>query len=252
MEAFFFGSSTHSLYGVYHPPAVATFNNQAVLLCGPVAHEAIRLHKALRFIATQLANAGFHVLRFDYRGQGDSAGNMDGVTPACWQEDIVCAIQELRDISMATNISIIGVRMGGLLAATLKSTPVKVSRLVLWDPWVAGEAYQAEIFSAGKPQPDSNDIEFNGFLFPGSFTAGLPEISLMQSTFNLFQQVDLILSQHNDEFELLSEKLKQHENYTCTSSPAVVDWNYVDNESGILWPMSNMQCVLQRMVGPSL
>lgn len=248
MEAFFFGSSAHSLFGVYHPPSTGGQNNKAVLLCGPVAQEAIRTHKALRFLATQLSDAGFHVLRFDYRGQGDSAGDMKGVTPAHWQEDILTAVQELSDISMATHISVLGVRMGGLLAGTLKSLPAKVKQLLLWDPCVTGDVCSAELQSIGKLQADATEIAINGFLLPANFLSGLSSLSLLDPLVASYQQVDLVVSHQSDEFDELHQRLSAQTDCHFCLSPAPHDWSYVDNEGGILWPISIMQSLLQRLV----
>ena len=71
MEAFFFGSSEQQLFGSYHPPFSG--NGQVLtVICSPRFSEFARTHGALRKLAISIAEMGQHVLRFDYRGTGDS------------------------------------------------------------------------------------------------------------------------------------------------------------------------------------
>jgi len=77
METFYFGESPKQLYGAYHPPRDFNDRKVAVVLCYPIINEYLRAHRAFVRLATQLATEGFHVLRFDYFGCGDSYGDDD-------------------------------------------------------------------------------------------------------------------------------------------------------------------------------
>ena len=141
-NAFFFGRSAQALYGVYHPGNQAKAK-KAVLLCYPYGHEYMRIHWAFRRLTEQLNLAGYPVLRFDYSGTGDSAGDAKAVSITQWQQDIVTAVKELQIISGATQLSIIGYRLGATLAAS--TTPLSIDNLVLWEPLVTGEQYLDEM-----------------------------------------------------------------------------------------------------------
>ena len=80
MTPFFFGDSAAPLLGVLHEPPPAIAKSHGVLLCPPIAQEHIRTHWALRQIAVSLAKAGYHCLRFDWFGVGDSAGELRQAT----------------------------------------------------------------------------------------------------------------------------------------------------------------------------
>src|ERR1700755_3241688 len=63
-------ASGGSLNGWLHTPVEA--GDVALLICNPFGYEALCAHRALRVLAERAALAGAHVLRFDYRGTGDS------------------------------------------------------------------------------------------------------------------------------------------------------------------------------------
>src|SRR3954465_3034524 len=91
-----FGAREAPLFGWYHPP-VGARRGCGVLVCGPIGDEATRAHRPLRHLAERLAAEGFPVLRFDYRGTGDSSG--DEMQPGLvkgWLDDVALAADELR------------------------------------------------------------------------------------------------------------------------------------------------------------
>ncbi|HEY0931432.1 MAG TPA: alpha/beta hydrolase [Gemmatimonas sp.] len=143
----FFGPPDRQLYGVYHPPARARADNAGVVLCYPIGQEYIRIHRAFRWLANQLAGQGFHVLRFDYSGQGDSAGDFGDARMAAWIEDARMAVGELVSAAGASQVDVVGLRAGTLVAAGVADLPV-VRRLVLWEPRESGAAFRDELMAA--------------------------------------------------------------------------------------------------------
>jgi len=139
MDPTFFGDKENQLYGIYHSPLAQTTKNIAVLICYPILQEYIRSHRALRQLADQLSKAGCHVLRFDYAGTGDSAGNLDEIDLQRWVKNIQQAEDELKDLSGVRKISVVGLRFGAMLA--VKHSSKNINRLVLWDPVESGQAY---------------------------------------------------------------------------------------------------------------
>ena len=92
MQVRYFGSSERALLGVYSPPEAALEREAVVLLCHPAPQEYMRSHWALRQLAARLAAAGLHVLRFDYSGTGDSAGDSSaGASLEAWRADVLTA-----------------------------------------------------------------------------------------------------------------------------------------------------------------
>jgi len=154
MSPFFFGTSKRRLFGVYHPPRVSRGGERAVVLCAPWGHEYIYAHRSMARLAITLAEAGFHVLRFDYYGTGDSGGNSTDVDLAGCRADIGMAIDELLDMSGAERVSLIGLRLGAALAVEVAATERgRIDQLVLWDPVIAGPEYVTALFKAALNMP---------------------------------------------------------------------------------------------------
>lgn len=144
MTPFYFGSGARRLFGIYDPPAKGGVGTRAALLCHPWGDEYLYAHRALRRLAIRLSAAGFHTLRFDFFGTGDSAGDLTDADLAGWEADTALAMEELRDIADARRITLIGLRLGGSIAARVASRSTGgVESLVLWDPVISGADYPA-------------------------------------------------------------------------------------------------------------
>ncbi len=139
MTPLYFGTGERRLFGVLDAAQARPGQAQAAVICYPWGPEYIFAHRALRYLARQLAAGGFTVLRFDYYGSGDSAGSEAEARLSGWREDIISAIEEIKDICHVKAIALIGLRLGGSLAAQIAASSRKdVSALVLWDAAVSG------------------------------------------------------------------------------------------------------------------
>lgn len=148
MQQQFFGHPEFPLFGVYHPPRGGNKNTRAVVICPPVGQEFNRSHWALRMLATQLARKGVHVFRFDYHGVGDSAGNTDQIESLdSWTRNIGQAVEHLKKLSGVRNVMLIGLRLGGLLAAKTAIRSSDVNSIILWEPVVNGGQYLNDLRS---------------------------------------------------------------------------------------------------------
>jgi len=140
MTSFHFGSRQRRLFG-YYEPAQANFSKvRAVLLCHPMGNEQIFAYRTMRQLAARLVPSGFHVLRFDYFGTGDSYGDTGEGDLASWCGDIETAIEELKEITGATKVNLAGLRLGANLSGRVADhRPKEISKLILWEPLAADE-----------------------------------------------------------------------------------------------------------------
>ena len=248
MEAFFFGASEHYLFGAYHPPRGSLDRQEGILLCAPFGQEYMRSHKSFCYLAEGLASCGYHVMRFDYRGQGDSSGDLNGLRIQDWQEDICTAIRELQDVAMVNKITLMGLRLGATLLATMETLPTVVSKVVLWDPIVDGAQYRMELMAPGNMRIDDQAVVVNGVVCPDSFVSSIAELSLL-TKLNLGKAVvEQFVSHEEKAFQQLQTLLEEREDFHCRLEEAPYDWNYLDNDGGILWPIAMLKAIIGRFM----
>jgi len=145
-QAFWFGESHAPLLGWYHPARKRDLGGSrqcGVVLCPPFGHEYMVSYLSYKHLANTLAKAGFDVLFFDYNNSGDSA-DLDGDKVAIWQSNIRAAAAQLRQIAGLEQVSLFGLRLGALLAASV-ATDIQASALIMLAPAVSGRAYCREL-----------------------------------------------------------------------------------------------------------
>ncbi len=129
------------LYYVLHPTILPL--RARVLLAGPFASE--RPHRYIPWVrwARHLANHGFEVMRFDYRGVGESTGRFEDFGFCAWLDDLRYCADWLQRRSPPAPLVIHGLGMGALLGdrlfaqgvgnALLAWLPPKSARELLYD-----------------------------------------------------------------------------------------------------------------------
>lgn len=142
VEPFFFGSGPRRLFGCAFVPEHAM---AGVVLCPPAGHEYVFTHRILRGLAVRLAEAGLLVLRFDYSGTGDSAGDFEDARLARWMEDIALAQETLRVKFRMRHVCLVGLRLGATLALLTDLSRQHAQIRVLWDPVSDGGRYLEEL-----------------------------------------------------------------------------------------------------------
>lgn len=140
MNPLFLGDVDKQIFGVYHEPQNIPYHDKGVLICPAIGFHYPLTHWALRRLASALATNGIPVLRFDFFGTGDSAGQMLACSVDQWRKDIAQAAQELSDISGASKITLVGLQLGAMIAATASHHEL-VEKLILLDPPASGKAH---------------------------------------------------------------------------------------------------------------
>ncbi len=176
-QPFYFGVGERRLFGIYTPPSSRP-QRRGVVLCYPWGQEYVRAHRSFRVLADALAMKGLHVLRFDYYGTGDSAGQGHEVDLDGWCHDVASAVVELQSISGVGRVGLAGLRLGATVAMAAADLESHVRRIGLWDPIVDGRTYVDELChsarrtghertgsspSADVYPPPTHTLEVNGF-----------------------------------------------------------------------------------------
>jgi len=181
-SAFYFESGGRSLFAWLHQPAGAGADH-GVLICPPLGHEQVHSHRTLRHLAEKLAAQGFAVMRFDYHATGDSDGaEGDPQRLATWKANVSDAVDWMRREGGCRKISLVGLRLGAVLAA-LYAEQHEVESLVLWAPVVKGRRYVRELTALNQTAQlaggGSTGIEAMGFVYPNELAGELAQIDLV-------------------------------------------------------------------------
>lgn len=140
----FFNSGNRALFGVLHRPAAEAAPKPAFVFCHPLGEEKLWTHRVFVSFARQLAARGHPVLRFDFTGNGDSEGSFSDLSMALLVDDLRCAILEARRLTGATDINLLGLRLGANVAM-MAADAADVRQLILWSPITDGDRYMQEL-----------------------------------------------------------------------------------------------------------
>lgn len=159
-----------SLFGWIHTYKNIAQRNCVAIICPPMGYEYTHSHRSVRHLCDELAVKGIPALRFDYHGTGDSPGEeLDPDRIERWKRDIACAIQFAKQITGCEECCVIGLRLGGTLAASI-TKQVSIDYLVLWNAPTRGSRYVRELTAAAASSTQSAEnynpelIESGGFL----------------------------------------------------------------------------------------
>lgn len=132
-QSIFFESGGHRLYGVHFPTAQPEAK-LGFVLCNGFAGEHVVCRSHLSHYARKLQAQGHPVLRFDYRGYGDSDGDFTDATVPAMCADIQAATEELKQRSGCEGVALLGIRMGATLACLVAAERTDIRTLILWEP----------------------------------------------------------------------------------------------------------------------
>jgi uncharacterized protein len=220
MTPLFFGTGARRLFGIYEPGRSGSRAPRAAVLCYPWGQEYIRAHRSMRRLANMLAATGRDALRFDYFGTGDSAGDMIDADLAGWESDIETAMDEVKDTSGAPRVALLGLRLGGALAARVAVKRQKdVEALVLWDPVISGRQYLQELHSmetsialtppAQRPSESGGGHEILGFPLTTAMAAEIEALDLLSIVPGLPNRTLTIGSRPSLSYDDLASALRQ-------------------------------------------
>ncbi len=127
--------------GVLHVPQDTAADRGIVIVVGGPQYRA-GSHRQFVNTARALSEAGHAVLRFDYRGMGDSGAPRRDFEHV--DEDIRAAVDTLlHEVPNLRGVVLYGLCDGASASLLYSATDVRVKALILLNPWVRTEATQA-------------------------------------------------------------------------------------------------------------
>lgn len=134
---FFKNRKKQRLFGILHKADTKKFvarGELAIIYCHPLFEEKLHSHRVLVNFARYTCAYGFHVLRFDYFGNGESEGLFEEASISSRISDIFSAIKFVEDKLRPSMIFLLGLRMGATLAILSAHQHERVSGIVAWSP----------------------------------------------------------------------------------------------------------------------
>lgn len=129
-----------------HLPPPGQARTGGVVICPPLGRDNVFAHRALHVLARGLAAAGVSTLHFDWPGVGDSEGTpADAGIASSWIASVGVAAGFLGRVTGVDLVTLVGVRVGAMLALAATSQDDLAVDLVLWAPDVSGRGYLREV-----------------------------------------------------------------------------------------------------------
>lgn len=134
----FWRVENHRLFVMEQVPVSA---RGAVLVCAPFLEERLFCRRVLRNLTLSLADVGWHVLRFDSAGEGDSEGELLDVGVLTTQRHISLLGEMLRN-KVNGPLVLVGLRWGANQALALNDI---ADALIAIEPLASGEDYLQQL-----------------------------------------------------------------------------------------------------------
>jgi len=149
-----FSSEGEAVLGVLHVPEQTPA--PGLIMCHGFTGQKAETHRLFVGAAREFCRHGLVVLRFDFRGSGDSAGEFREMTVSREIADAHAAFEFLasRSEANAERLGVLGLSLGGCVAACLAGREKRVRALALWAP----VAHPSRIFQRLVPEFGSDDV----------------------------------------------------------------------------------------------
>lgn len=173
-----FGPADRPLAGWWTAPARDSLDG--VVIAPPLGYEYWSTHRSLRTLAESLVHIGWHALRFDWDGTGDSAGDpADPNRVAMWRASLACAVAEMREAGLE-RIVVMGVRLGATFAL-LDGAALGADAVVACAPLSSGKHWLKELRMLGIAAPDApGAVTYAGLIVNAADVADLANVDLVK------------------------------------------------------------------------
>ena len=145
------------IFGVLHRPAKVK-NPPIVLILHGFASSKHGANRCYVTLAEKLSQAGIATFRFDFRGSGDSEGNLSEITFEDLVSDAVSVLKKLAEIEGidASRIALFGASLGGAISVYAAARTQKIKVMALWAPVASGELWYRDFL---KQHPEYINVD---------------------------------------------------------------------------------------------
>ena len=209
-----FYNQGQQINGILHSPTDCDAPCPAVAFFHGFTGTKVEPHRIFVKTARELAALGFYVLRFDFRGSGDSEGDFSEMTIGGEVSDAVKSIDVLTAMPGVDSdrIGILGLSMGGCVAAFVSGQDARVKSTVMWAPLSDDPPDRKnEILERAKSTPTPEEIALaNPNIVGKAFYEELSEIS-PSATLQAFTGALLVIHGSGDDVVPVSHGKRYYE-----------------------------------------
>jgi len=145
-----FSTSAGELAGIIHHPDHPS--SSSVIAC----HGLFSSKESDKFITIgeRFARKGITVLRFDFRGCGESDGNIEDTTITGRRDDLMAALSFIRRYkpSVTHTVGLLGSSMGGYVSLLVSASDGKVKAVVSWATPFSFDGLRKVISASNSPR----------------------------------------------------------------------------------------------------
>ncbi len=186
------------IFGILHRP-LCEHPVPVVLICPGFAGNKCGKFRLFVSLGKQLAQAGIAVLRFDYRGSGDSEGEFSDITLEGKINDTLSCLDFLANDPLidANRIGILGRSLGGAIAVLAARRHQHIKSLALWAPVFKSDPWQ-KLWNAMKSKSLQGEPQINAAnqALLKNLPANIPNLEFLKQFFSLQLDNELKELQH--------------------------------------------------------
>lgn len=191
-----------------HFPRSAPRRRTGIQLIAPVGPEYLQSHRAVRFLAGELARKGFVVVRHDHHGMANSSGDLlDPDTYAHWEQGCLAAQRHLLSVPGIEDVAVVTLRSGALISQRLLAEHPSAA-VVHWFPYLKGTAFvrDLDVIDAmlGLPVPTGPFTEGGGYPVHGTTKSALEACDLLSGPLPATERALVV----NDAAVALNDRLR--------------------------------------------
>jgi uncharacterized protein len=202
-EAITLENHGEKMFAILHRPLHAK-RVPAIVICPGFAGTKCGKFRMFVTLGKELAKQGIAVLRFDYRGSGDSEGEFQDITLEGKKSDTLKWLDFLQNDPQIDpeRLGLLGRSLGGVIAILTARHFQAIKSMVLWAPVFKSDPWRElwEMFKSNK-QPDRSKQEILG-----SLPFRVPNVEFLHQFFKLDLEKDLHELKHIPLLHIHGEK----------------------------------------------
>lgn len=244
-----FYNRDQQINGILHSPTGCEAPCPAVAFFHGFTGTKVEPHRIFVKTARELAAIGFYVLRFDFRGSGDSEGDFSEMTIGGEVSDAIKSMDVLTAMPGvdAERIGILGLSMGGCVAAFVSGQDARVKSTVLWAPLSDDPPDRKhEILERVKNPPTPEELALaNPNIVGKAFYEELPKIS-PSATLQAFRGALLVIHGSADDVVPVSHGKRYYK--SMRGRDALTELEIIDQGDHTFNTVASEQAVIAKSV----